>query len=56
MRKYEVRDIKDPEVVADLLKAKYIVDLDATKSETKTATKKTSKGGAKKTSKGGAKK
>lgn len=44
MVKGEVRDIDDAEVVADLLRAKYIVDLE---EKRKATTKKTTKGGGK---------
>lgn len=58
MVKGEVRDINDPVVVADLLKAKYIVDLEAKKkaadNAAKKSTKKSSKKSSKKTSEGGA--
>jgi len=57
MVKGEVRDINDPVVVADLLKAKYIVDLEAKKkaadNAAKKSTKKSSKKSSKKTSEGG---
>lgn len=57
MVKGEVRDIDDPVVVADLLKAKYIVDLEAKKkaadNAAKKSTKRTSKKSSKKTSEGG---
>ena len=57
MVKGEVRDINDPVVVADLLKAKYIVDLEAKKkaadNAAKKSTKRSSKKSSKKTSKGG---
>lgn len=59
MVKGEVRDINDPVIVADLLRAKYIVDLEAKKkaaaeaaknqpkkSSKKRSSKKTSEGGA----------
>lgn len=63
MVKGEVRDINDPVVVADLLKAKYIVDLEAkkkaadaaAKTQPKKSTKKSSKKrSSKKSSEGGA--
>ena len=58
MVKGEVRDIDDPVVVADLLKAKYIVDLEAKKkaadNAAKKSTKRSSKKSSKKTSEGGA--
>lgn len=58
MVKGEVRDINDPVVVADLLKAKYIVDLEAKKkaadNAAKKSTKRSSKKSSKKTSEGGA--
>ena len=57
MVKGEVRDINDPVVVADLLKAKYIVDLEAKKkaadNAAKKSTKRSSKKSSKKTSEGG---
>lgn len=57
MVKGEVRDIDDPVVVADLLKAKYIVDLEAKKkaadNAAKKSTKRSSKKSSKKTSEGG---
>lgn len=57
MVKGEVRDINDPVVVADLLKAKYIVDLEAKKkaadNAVKKSTKRSSKKSSKKTSEGG---
>lgn len=57
MVKGEVRDINDPVVVADLLKAKYIVDLEAKKkaadNAAKKSTKRPSKKSSKKTSEGG---
>ena len=39
MVKGEVRDIDDPEIVSDLLKAGYIVDLEAKKKAAKTSRK-----------------
>ena len=62
MVKGEVRDINDPVVVADLLKAKYIVDLEAkkkaaeaaAKTQPKKSTKKSSKRSSKKSAEGGA--
>lgn len=57
MVKGEVRDINNPVVVADLLKAKYIVDLEAKKkaadNAAKKSTKRSSKKSSKKTSEGG---
>ena len=57
MVKGEVRDINDPVVVADLLKANYIVDLEAKKkaadNAAKKSTKRSSKKSSKKTSEGG---
>lgn len=57
MVKGEVRDINDPVAVADLLKAKYIVDLEAKKkaadNAAKKSTKRSSKKSSKKTSEGG---
>lgn len=57
MVKGEVRDINDPVVVEDLLKAKYIVDLEAKKkaadNAAKKSTKRSSKKSSKKTSEGG---
>lgn len=44
MVKGEVRNIDDAEVVTDLLRAKYIVDLE---EKRKATTKKTTKGGGK---------
>ena len=58
MVKGEVRDINDPAIAADLLKAKYIVDLEAKKkaadNAAKKSTKRSSKKSSKKTSEGGA--
>lgn len=63
MVKGEVRDINDPVIVADLLRAKYIVDLEAKKkaaakaakaAETaKKTTKRSSRRSSKRSSKGG---
>lgn len=39
MVKGEVRDIDDPEIVSDLLKAGYIVDLEAKKKAAKASRK-----------------
>ena len=54
MVKGEVRDINDPVVVADLLKAKYIVDLEAKKKAADNAAKKSTKRSSKKSAEGGA--
>ena len=58
MVKGEVRDINDPVIVADLLRAKYIVDLEAKKkaaakaaAEAKEAAKKTTKRSSRRSSK-----
>lgn len=62
MVKGEVRDINDPVIVADLLRAKYIVDLEAKKkaaakaaAEAKEAAKKTTKRSSRRSSKGSSK-
>lgn len=46
MVKGEVREIDDPEIVADLLKANYITDLNAKKKAAKRSSKKKTEGGA----------
>ena len=51
MVKGEVRDINDPVIVADLLRAKYIVDLEAKKKAADAAAKTQPKKSTKKSSK-----